>query len=57
MQQAITLVKVDPVLCRHMASLGLNELNSQDTPYSQDTAYLALTGELWGVYCEEFGEN
>ena len=22
-----------------------------------DTPYLALTGELWGVYCEDFGEN
>ena len=22
-----------------------------------DTPYLALTGELWGVYCEDFGET
>ena len=22
-----------------------------------DNPYLALTGELWGVYCEDFGEN
>ena len=22
-----------------------------------DTPFLALTGELWAVYCEEFGEN
>ena len=22
-----------------------------------DTPYLALTGELWGVYCEDLGEN
>ena len=21
------------------------------------TPYLTLTGELWGVYCEDFGEN
>ena len=24
---------------------------------TKDTPYLALTGELWGVYCEEFEEN
>ena len=23
----------------------------------KDTPYLALTGELWGVFCEDFGEN
>ena len=22
-----------------------------------DTPHLALTGELWGVYCEDLGEN
>ena len=22
-----------------------------------DTPYLALKGELWGVYCEDSGEN
>ena len=22
-----------------------------------DTPYLALTGEVWGVYCEDLGEN
>ena len=22
-----------------------------------DTRYLALTGELWGVYCDDMGEN
>ena len=22
-----------------------------------DTPYLALTGKLWDVYCEDFGEN
>ena len=30
-QRAITWVNVDPDLCRHMASLGPNELNSQET--------------------------
>ena len=24
---------------------------------AKDTPYLALTGELWGVFCEDFGEN
>ena len=24
---------------------------------TKDTPYLALTGELWGVYCEDLGEN
>ena len=23
----------------------------------KDTPYLALKGELWGVFCEDFGEN
>ena len=22
-----------------------------------ETPYLTLTGELWGVYCDDFGEN
>ena len=25
--------------------------------YTKYTPYLILTGELWGVSCEEFGEN
>ena len=24
---------------------------------TKDTAYLALTGEMWGVYCDDLGEN
>ena len=24
---------------------------------AKDTPYLALTGELWGEFCENFGEN
>ena len=24
---------------------------------TKDTTYLALTGELWGVFCKDFGEN
>ena len=27
------------------------------TPDEKDTPYLTLTGELWGVFCEELGEN
>ena len=25
--------------------------------FTEDTPYLALTGELRGVFCENFGEN
>ena len=25
--------------------------------FTKDAPYLALTGELWGVFCEDFGEN
>ena len=28
-----------------------------DIKITTDTPYLALTGEIWGVYCEDFGEN
>ena len=28
-----------------------------DIRITADTPYLALTGELWGVYCEDVGEN
>ena len=28
-----------------------------DFNLTRDTPHLALTGELWGVYCEDFGEN
>ena len=31
--------------------------NESDIRLTTDTPYLALTGELWGVYCEDFGEN
>ena len=24
---------------------------------TRDTPYLALTGELWGIYCEDLGEK
>ena len=25
--------------------------------HTKDTPYLALTGELWGVFCEDFGKK
>ena len=28
-----------------------------DIKHKTDTPYLALTGELWGVCCENLGEN
>ena len=28
-----------------------------DFRFTKDTPYLFLTGELWSVYCEEFGVN
>ena len=28
-----------------------------DLKLTTDTPYLALTGELWGVYCEDLGKN
>ena len=35
-------------------TMGTHKLNITLT---KDTSYLALTGELWGVCCEHFGEN
>ena len=31
--------------------------SESDIRITTGTPYLALTGELWGVYCEDFGEN
>ena len=31
--------------------------SQSDIRITTDTPYLALTGELWGVYCEDLGEN
>ena len=31
--------------------------SDSDFIITPDTPYLALTGELWGVYCEDLGEN
>ena len=28
-----------------------------DLNFATDSPLLTLTGELWGVYCESFGEN
>ena len=53
-----------------MASLGHNELthwgqdkktdaenNSNEFEPKKDTPYLGLTGELWGIFCKDLGEN
>ena len=31
--------------------------SESDIRITTGTPHLALTGELWGVYCEDFGEN
>ena len=31
--------------------------SESDFKITSVTPYLALTGELWGVYCGDFGEN
>ena len=31
--------------------------SKSDLKHTTDTPYLPLTGELWGDYCEELGEN
>ena len=31
--------------------------SESDITITTDTPWLDLTGELWGVYCEDFGEN
>ena len=38
--------------------IGITVAESEsDIRVTTDTSYRALTGELWGVYWEEFGEN
>ena len=41
---------VTPFCIKHMIENKYFELTT-------DTPYLTLTGELWGVYCEYYGEN
>ena len=33
------------------------EESESDIRITTDTAYLALMGKLWGIFCEDFGEN
>ena len=40
--------------CNTTITVAESELNIRITT---DTTYLTLTDELWGVYCEDFGEN
>ena len=35
----------------------MKEEHGPDSELSKDTPYITFTGELWGVYCEEFVEN
>ena len=32
-------------------------IKKSDLKFKTDTPYLTLTGELWGICCENFGEN
>ena len=38
-------------------TLVTEAVHKSEFVFTTDTPYLALTGELWGVYCEEFGGN
>ena len=49
------MVKYNMVLDTTLQWLRRN-LNQEFEP-TKDTPYLALTGELWGVFCENFGKN
>ena len=30
---------------------------ASEVKFTKDTPYLALTGEIWAVFCEDSGEN
>ena len=60
------LCVLDTVMCHYnRANLSKHDIWHYDNSgrkwiryYNYNsTPYLALTGELWGVYCEDFGEN
>ena len=36
---------------------AITEAESESVIITSDTPYLPLKGELWGAYCEDFGEN
>ena len=42
-------------MIRYMA--GIESEYQSDAGWTKDTPYLALMGELWGDFCEDFGEN
>ena len=46
-QQAITWANVDPDLCRHMVSLGQNELNSIFTKTHLPVTYFSIAQSFW----------
>ena len=50
----ITRCNLSRYSIRHRDNSGRN---GSEFRITTDTPYLALTGELWGVYCEDFGQN
>ena len=40
-----------------MVWLNITYVLRPDFKLTRDSPYLTLTGELWAVYCEYFGEN
>ena len=46
-----------PVNSPHKRPVTRKMLPFDDVIMTKDTPYLALTSELWGVYCEDFGEK
>ena len=47
-------VQYDMILHTSLPSL---RQNIKQFELTKDNPYLALTGELWGVFCEDFGKN
>ena len=51
-------VEYDMILWYIACSTAVTEAeHNSDIKPTTDTPYLALMGELWGVYCEDLGEN
>ena len=46
-----------PNIIVHIIALTEVESKSGCCEPTKDTPYLALAGKLWGVFCEDFGEN
>ena len=54
MKQLYALYALPYFLC---SNVMIAAKHITDVEYTKDTTYIALTGELWGVCCEEFGKN